>query len=56
MHDLEYGYVEVKSLVWTPELIQQMMDEMDYGINILSSRKWVPDSSSKGGKWVEVKK
>lgn len=55
MHDLEYAYVKVEPLEWTPEMVDALKAELDYGLRVFSSRKWVPDSSSRGGHWVECK-
>lgn len=52
MHDLEYAYVNIGVLVWTPQLIEQMKKEMDHGIEILSARRWVFENGE--GHWKEI--
>lgn len=53
MHDLEYAYVKVEPLEWTEELVAQLKREMDSGLSVLTSRKWVIKDGK--GQWIECK-
>lgn len=46
MHDLEYSYVKIEPLVWTPEMIEKCKADFEYGAHVLGSMVW------RNGKWV----